>query len=1113
MLKNFRFITVALSIMLCFSAIAFGQSITGSIEGTITDPNGAVVPGVQVTVTTGTNNQTGLETTVGYRRAVTTDSNGFFRIQQIPPGFYTVTTEATAGFGSTTANNIEVVLDKTTPVNFALTTGTETNIVNVNSEALAIDPNDNKIQTNITQRTAELLPKGTNFTSLLTVAPAVRNEPLSGGFQIDGASGSENTFIIDGQEVTNFRTGTLNGNNNIPFQFVQEVQVKSSGFTAEFGGATGGVISVVTRGGGNEFHGEVGTEFNVAQFQGSPRPFLRLTNFGAGATAGSVAENVPVRKDQGTDFFPFASLGGPIIKDRAWFYGSYAPQYRNIERTISLFAPPTTANPNAFNPANRTIASTTTYRQRQTNEYAFGRIDIQPVQSIRLTGTYLWNPIEVIGQPPAQDPFGTIPQITFPGTGLVRGADFADNQGGRQSSNNTSGTVIWTPTERLVITARGGYSFLNEKLGNYGIPGVVGQTRRITQITGTAAPLNFGQDPGTQNFPGFSQLLFDVSRRRTFDADVTYFLSNFFGRHQFKVGTQFNGISNNVESTRVDTAVFRFGAGQTIQGLSGRSDAPAPTPGAIGAGFLQRFGILGAAGSNNLAFYVQDSWQPFKRLSLNLGVRTERENSPSFNDQGDGITFDFADKIAPRLGVAVDVFGDGRTKIFASYGQFFDRFKYELPRGSFGGNFFRNDYFEIFPGQTAADFTRQTIIGSNPDPIGGTCPITSSNGFSRCQLDFRIPSNLPGQPEFGQVDPDIEAFRQTEFTVGVERAVGADFLIRSRYTHKTVDVAVEDVGIPTAGGEAYIIGNPGRGLVKQVADASGFIALDAVRDYDAFEISLDKRFTQNFYFNANYTFSRLFGNYSGLASSDEAGRTSPNVNRNFDLPFIGFSGLGQPDNGRLPTDRPHVFKLYGAYEIPWSSTNSTEISGFTTAQSGTPITTRFTLFGVGGQIQNGRGDLGRTELFTNTDMGLRHRYRFGRDNRFNVSATLDILNLFNEDNTLGVFDTLTTTGVDRSALGIAVGTSTLDQESLYQRQPFAAAVQRFVETGQYATPDRRTVNANGSPRTPDPFNACPIVGNSRNDPTVTCNLTDLRFGQPNLFQAPRSVRFGFRLQF
>jgi Carboxypeptidase regulatory-like domain/TonB-dependent Receptor Plug Domain len=1059
------------ALILCFSFVAMAQELTGSIEGTVTDPNGAVVPGVEVTITSAAG-------ATGFRRTATTDQNGFYRVQQIPPGSYNVTTAAAAGFGAGTANNVLVALGRSTPVNFTLAAGGQSVSVDVAADNITIDPTGNKLQTNITAKTAELLPKGTNFTSLLQIAPSVRAEPLGGGFQIDGASGSENTFIIDGQEVSNFRTGTLNTNNNIPFQFVQEVQVKSSGFEAEFGGATGGVINVVTKGGGNEFRGEAGIEFNTQRLNGNPRPFLNLTTYNTGVAGSAnvvLPEYIPVDKDQGTNFFPFVSLSGPVMKDKMWFFVSYAPQYINAQRTVRLYGPGAVDR----NPANRQFVSSNTYNFEQKNEYAFGRLDWQPFQSLRLNASYLWNPIDILGNLPGVSPFGTVPALTWPGRGVVSGPALANFQGGRQSSNNTTGSFTWTPTNNLVVTGRAGYSFLNEKLGNYGIPNVAGGavTRYLTNAcdTGVTAPAGF-QTCGTQNFGAITQTLFDVSRRRTYDVDASYLVSDFGGRHQFKGGMQWNGVSNSINSTREDTIVMQFGPSRTIASLTG---AAVPTSaGIIGAGWMQRFGAFGSAGSDNLALYIQDSWQPFSRLTLNIGLRTEREQSPSFNAQGDGITFDFADKLAPRLGFALDLFGDGKTKIFGSFGRFFDRFKYELPRGSFGGNFFRNDYFEIFPGDTAQTvFTRATIIGNRPDPIGGLCPIAGTGTTqprTRCQLDFRIPSNLPGQPEFGEVDPDIEAFRQSEYTFGIERAIGNDFLLRGRYTRKTVDVAVEDIGIPVPGGEAYIIGNPGRGLAAANAIANGFISLEAVRDYDAVEVGLEKRFSNRYFFSSSYVWSKLVGNYAGLASSDEAGRTSPNVNRNFDLPFIGFSGQGRPDNGRLPTDRPHAFKIYGAYEIPFSKNNTFELTAFQLVQSGTPLTTRYTVFGVGGQILNGRGDLGRTPWFSQTDFGARHKYKFGADNRFTLVSMVDILNLFDQDTVIGRNEVLTTTGLTAANLGMPAGLTAIQQEALYQRQAFAGAANAYIQAN---------------------------------------NLRSPTFNFDNAFQGPRQVRFGFRLQF
>ena len=180
------------------------------------------------------------------------------------------------------------------------------------SDIAPVDTTSSATQTTIDAQRIELVPKGTGFTSLLKTVPGTRPESRSAGFSVDGSSGGENVFVIDGQEVTNYRSGTLNDTYSITTQVVREVQVKSSGFDAEFGGATGGVISVVTRGGANTMHGEFGLQFEPADFQGLPRPLLQRF------TSGSVSNNNFVQTSEyfqpskfgGTNFFPTANFEG-----------------------------------------------------------------------------------------------------------------------------------------------------------------------------------------------------------------------------------------------------------------------------------------------------------------------------------------------------------------------------------------------------------------------------------------------------------------------------------------------------------------------------------------------------------------------------------------------------------------------------------------------------------------------------------------------------------------------------------------------------------------------------------------------------------------------------------
>jgi len=537
--------------------------------------------------------------------------------------------------------------------------------------------------------------------------------------------------------------------------------------------------------------------------------------------------------------------------------------------------------------------------------------------------------------------------------------------------------------------------------------------------------------------------------------------------------------------------LVRFFYGQPI---STTQPGVTPSLNAIGSGQFERVGTIGTGSNLSQGIFIQDKWQPFPRLTLNLGVRIEQENLPTFNGIPSGVDFGWGDKIAPRLGFAYDLMGDGKTKIFASYGRFFDRVKFALPRGLFGGDISLIDYFEIFPGDIAADFDIASIVGDFTGP--SVCPATGTigSGRSRCQRNLRVNANEPGGSIYsgnGAVDPNLKPFRQSEFTVGMERQLGTDYVLRVRYTYKNVDEVVEDAGfVNDLGSEAYFVGNPGKGLHAEFLKEFGYINIaKPQRRYDGLEVVLEKRLSKSYYFHANYTFSRLYGNYTGLASSDEPhlvdGRTAPGVSRAFDLPFIGFTAEGKPDNGRLPTDRPHVFNIYGAYIYDWfkGKSNSTEISAFQTVASGTPMTT--SIYGqssVTPQVFYHRGDLGRSPMLTQTDFNVTHRYRFGTDERFTMAFDFNVLNAWDQDTVTGIYPTLNTrTGRPNAAAMFPVPPNTTSQSNLNYANAYT--------TGALLQPILDRLNA---------------------DPS---NRLDQRYRMPQLFQSPRQVRFGFRFLF
>ena len=950
-----------------FESLA-SQENTGSIQGQVKDQTGAVIPGAKVTA---------VSTALVRLLEATSDSAGAYRFPTVPVGKYTITATQ-SGFKTVSRQDVGVQLGKTATIDFEMPAGNVSETVTVTVGGETIDITSSKTATNITERIMENTPKGRTFNTILTYAPGVIFDPRAGsvgggvtgtsgnnpgggvgGYSVNGASGSENAFVIDGVEVSNIRNAALGRESAIPFEFVREIQVKSGGFEAEYGGATGGVVNVITKSGTDDFHGEGALLFNGAALNSRPRGAWQLVPGNS-----SKGEFFRQKEDEYRSLFPVFQLGGPILKDRLHFFTSYAPDVSRTERTIPF------------------TSGTKTTTNRILRHYAIGRLDYAPTQNMQINSSYLWTPIRVTGLLT-----GTDPRIAPPTNDL-------SILGGYTPANAFTSAWSWTPNSRLILSARYGYKYLNDKGNTYGLPTdtwlVYVTPTSGPGYSGPAVPSQFAGPAGKQNVSNPFQVLKDITTRHNVYLDGSYIARIAGQQHTLKGGYALNRIANDVSDDFPNAYfLFNWGIGFTRGSFVNER-------GTYGY-YLWRDGIrhTSQASSRNHGFYAQDAWQIHPRVTINAGVRLENEFLPPFTKEVNGrkianpIRFGWRDKIAPRIGGAWDVKGDGSWKLSASWGEFYDTMKYELARTSFGGDYWHDHIYKL----NDADITK--LSKANPGALGPQI----------IDIDNRtIPINAQGELE--GIDPAIKPMLSREWTVASEHRIRQRMIGSIRYTSKRLVRGIEDIGVLDANeNEVYTIGNPGFGATDEkrfTAPNGQPLTPRAKRDYDAVELRFDHQIREgwlrNLNYFASYTWSRLYGNWAGLANSDEGGRSQPNVSRAFDLTQNNFDSKGRNVFGRLATDRPHQFKLFGNYEFK-TRAGVTNVSMSQIVYSGTPQTSTVTF--IVPVFFNGRGDLGRTPTFTQTDMLLAHTIMLTE--RVRAKFDVNVTNLLNQAAVTGLF--------------------------------------------------------------------------------------------------------------
>jgi len=935
--RPFAILLVALSLAVPASA----QELRGSIEGVVKDASGAVLPGATVEASSN----------VGQPVTAVTDSVGAYRFPSLAPGNYKVTANL-QGFVAREVVDVRVALGQIKKVDFSLPLSGVTETVNVTAETPLVDVRQSARQANIRAEQVELLPKGRDFTTLVTQAPGANQEAKLGGLSIDGASASENRYIIDGIETTDLQDGT--SGKGIIVDFIEEVQVKSSGYTAEFGGATGGVINAITKSGTNDFHGSALYNFEGSSLEGARRRTLRTS-----LSNSTQAEYVSYPKDGRTRNEPGFALGGPIARNKFWFFGAYQPALTTNERSVSA----TTAK----NPA----ATSTTREQKVQVQYLTGNVTSQLTNAARLRVAYNNSYSKTDGLLPSLN--GLDPA----GTNYDKVSEFPNQ--------SASGNIDYVASSKLLFGLRGGYYSSDQHDSKVNEVPLYRWTT-TNNIGFLDVPVALQRATGFQSIPAGanSKTTRDQQTRLYFQADSTLYLKA-GGEHQFKFGVQADRVGNNVLTGESRNRVSIFW-NQALSGNRGtygyysvRTNGVSPRQGFITEGDIH---------TTNIGLFAQDAWTINNKLTINVGVRTERERVPTYTTGADipefGIEFDFADKLAPRVGFAYDVRGDGAWKVFGSWGIFYDIFKLELPRGSFGGDKWLERYY------TLNTFNWNILVDD------ANCPPACPGTLFRT-TDFRHPS-------FGAdaIDPDLKPMKQQEMTFGVDHQLNDAMSVGVHYVHKQVDRAIEDTGALDANSnEIYIIANPGEGLTE-IANLNPRVNLPKpVRDYDSVEFYFEKRMRNNWYVRPSYLWSRLYGNYSGLSQSDENGRTSPNVGRLWDYPLMMFQDGGIPTLGRLATDRPHQFKTQVIYQFDFGT--SMGLNQY--VASGLPVSREVGIYPGNNLPVNylGRGSDGRTPMFSQTDLVVQHTFSMASGR--SVSLSLNVLNLFNQDTTVARFST------------------------------------------------------------------------------------------------------------
>jgi outer membrane receptor protein involved in Fe transport len=1034
------------------------SSTTGAIQGQITDASTAE-PLAGVTVVATSPVLQGAQT-------VFSDENGLYKIDELPPGNYLVTFYYLRI--TLEHSNVNVGVNKTTPVFQRLTlehVGGE--VVKITDTAPAIDPTSTTQGITIDKNYLRNVPiPGRTFEGALEAAAGAQRDIA--GVAFSGSSSLENQYFVDGLNTTGLTFGTVGS--PVIDDFIEEIEVVTGGYNAEYGRATGGVVNVVTKTGSNEFKGSV---FGTIQ-PGILTAAARRTPVNGSSI--DAASNNAYQTDIGGE------LGGPILRDRLWFFVGFAPQFTRTDVTRT-----TKRQTDCRKLLPTGVLSTCDPRLFTIGGNADSFPDVDPKTGFFLTddldheirsatsSTYnLLGKLNFAATPEnqAQVTFQGLPRYaTTPGIfGLAssgtRSRELTTDLSGKWTSklNNTKTeieAVVGWHRDHLDVNALDPavqgqplQALTDGSLGVWG-PGFGGESMKTDlgcRDGGTYPYLPITCPMNTQSYlvggPGI--LLRDTEQRVSAALAITQRVKA-LGSHEIKAGL--DAETNSADKARLfsggaflqnfvnqaDIRVTRWvqlkglnGSQQANQNTDPRFDNGCRTPDTTRASataseldFLCDYlgGRPGDPGTQitgntfNWAGYLRDSWQVLPNLTLDLGLRYEEQRLRYANylqNTTDPLTQEPLGKNAvtlqnmwaPRIGASYDWTREGRSKIYAHWGRFYESIPMDINDRSFGG--------EV---QFIQDFT------SNGGLCGGFDKAIGGNNGLACLADpnaHASQEHLLGASGV-LVAPGIKPQYLDEFFAGVEFELFEDLKIGVAYQSRVLGRVIEDVS--TDGANTYLIANPGewssaeekqlsdrigrtddpdekKRLQNQLALFQGIRIFDKPRrDYDALQLTVTRRFGRQLYLQGSYTYARTTGNYPGLISYD-SGQIDPNISSQYDLIELLANRYGP-----LPQDRPHALKIDGYYTFDLKRHGELTVGVRFRAASGIPenaLASHY-IYGANESFLLPRGELGRTEFDHGLDLHVEYARRLSP--AMEASVYLDVFNVYDSQGAAAVDNT------------------------------------------------------------------------------------------------------------